>query len=688
MRVVLVGPDLEENLSLRYLLSSLKSAGHEATLAAFDTMDDFAKVMAIAGPADLVGLSMCYQVRANEFLGLAAALKAARPARPVVAGGHYASCAASDLLQRHPELDAIAIAEGERTLVELANLRDFSPASLSLVPGMVYRDGDRVVATKARPALAELDSLPWPDRSGPARLMSGVPTAYLMGSRGCLGACDYCCISALHRMVEGPRFRQRSPQDIAGEMAHLYHQRGVRQFIFHDDNFLVPDQARNVERIDALDRAIRGQRMRRLGLALKCRPGDVDRDVFLRLREMGLLRVFLGIESGSAAGLRSIGRHQQVVEEEHRALDICQDLGISTQYTIILFHPEATLSSMREDLAFVRRHPGHPMSYCRAEIYAGTPLEKRMVRAGRSYGNYLARAYHYSDGLTALAWEAGSGLLRERCFSQGNILGRIIRLDHQVAVLRHFYDGISIDDLSDDFAALESAVNLDTANLMADLFDACEAEPDLASPALQTCLADITAREQASRASFEARLCTLREAMSAECAGVIDHAQSASPIRAPQRLPLHAAAVVMAVSMIGCKNEAQPGSDGGRVLDSSIKLDQGGMNEMAPPPLDANLKPDTRVFVDQGGMIEAPPPPVDANIGVRYDAGVVTVDTRGPDLGGDVGDAQSGEVHGDTQALDQRPADATVPKDTRLFIDQGGMIEAPPPPVDAAIPRG
>ena len=36
---------------------------------------------------------------------------------------------------------------------------------------------------------------------------------------------------------------------IVEEMAWLYHDRGVRQFIFHDDNFLVPSQERNLERI-------------------------------------------------------------------------------------------------------------------------------------------------------------------------------------------------------------------------------------------------------------------------------------------------------------------------------------------------------------------------------------------------------------------------------------------------------
>jgi radical SAM superfamily enzyme YgiQ (UPF0313 family) len=689
MRVALVGPDQEENLSLRYLLSALKAAGHEAVLAQFDTAEDFQKVVAVAKGADLVGLSMCYQVRAREFL--AAALKAERPGRPVVAGGHYASCAAKDLLALHPELDAILVGEGERALVELAALEEFSAKDFATIPGLVFREGDEVVSVPPRPAVEELDTLTWPDRTGPARLMSGVPTAYLMGSRGCLSACDYCCISALHRLAPGKRFRQRSVSDIAGEMADLYHHRGVRQFIFHDDNFLVPDKAANLERIDALDRAIRGHRMRRLGLALKCRPGDVDRDVFLRLREMGLIRVFLGIESGSAAGLRSIGRHRQAVEDEHRALDICHDLGISVQYTIILFHPEASLASMREDLAFVRRHAHFPMSYCRAEIYSGTPLEARMIQAGRSYGDYLGRAYNYSDPLAALAWEASSDLLLERCFTQTNIQGRIIRLDHQVAVLRHFYDNPSIDELSDDFAAFESRVNLDTAALMGEIFEACEAHPEASSPALRVWLDDITARERVARATFEDEACRLREAMSAQYEGLIEHARAGSSAPRAQRLPLHAAAVVLAMSMMNCNqsgtSEMAPSPlDASRARDANPK-DQNGMNEMAPPPVDASTRKDTRVFLDQGGMFEAPPPPVDAPV-VPLDASKdtkTTPDTRDSgsiDAGSDGGKVDGGTADGSSDGAPNDGGDARKP-DARVYVDQGGMFEAPPPPVDA-----
>ena len=42
----------------------------------------------------------------------------------------------------------------------------------------------------------------------------------------------------LDRMVGGPGLRRgrRDPERVADEMAELYHERGIRQFVFHDDN--------------------------------------------------------------------------------------------------------------------------------------------------------------------------------------------------------------------------------------------------------------------------------------------------------------------------------------------------------------------------------------------------------------------------------------------------------------------
>ncbi|MFO0615605.1 MAG: cobalamin B12-binding domain-containing protein [Polyangiaceae bacterium] len=183
MRFLLVGPDLESNLSLGYLASALRTAGHEADIASFNDGGDIRDVVRRSRDADAIGLSISFQVRAPEFLALASALKRAAPAKPIIAGGHFATCAAEELLRDFSSLDLIVQHEGEDAIVELANLGSEMVSKAHGLLGVVVRGEDRVPrATAKRPALRDLDRLPRPDRSGPARLIAGVPTAYFMGA--------------------------------------------------------------------------------------------------------------------------------------------------------------------------------------------------------------------------------------------------------------------------------------------------------------------------------------------------------------------------------------------------------------------------------------------------------------------------------------------------------------------------
>ena len=604
MRVALVGPDLEENLSIRYLAAALAAAGHVPVIVRFESGEDLAQARTEAAEADLVGLSMCYQVRAVQFLELAAALKRDRPTRPIVAGGHFASCAAAELLEHSPALDAVAIHEGEQTIVALAALSTWTPAALAEVRGIAYRGAGGIERTAPREIVADLDTLAWPDRSGPARLVSGVPTAYMMGSRGCVSSCDYCAITTLHRLAPGKRFRQRDPEAIVEEVSWLYHERGVRQFVFHDDNFLVPSVPHNLARIEAIERALRRRGVRRIGLVLKCRPAEVDPAVFRRLRELGLLRVFLGVESATPEGLASIGR-QQTVSESERALAVCEDLGISTQYTVIVFHPEATPATMLADLAFVRRHLAHPLSFCRAEIYAGTPLERRMIEAGRAQGTYLAREYTYTDATTAAIWAAGRSLLDARCWSPTNLLGQSIQLDHLASTYEHFYEGRDVDALVGDLRAWQLEVNRDSVELFEELVRACAGT---AGGSLARRLAELGERERAATALLFQRGCELRAALHAASQEKLELAAMAAasaPARF-SRLQRHAAAALLALGLAGGCG------------DSGVKLDH-GVIEAPPPPMDRGVG-DKGVKYDRG-VIEAPPPPMDK--GVKHDNGVI-----------------------------------------------------------------
>lgn len=609
MRFSLVGPDLESNLSLGYLAASLRRAGHQAEIVSYTTDDDAPLVLRAARDADVVGLSLSFQVRAPEYLELARALKRDRPTRPVIAGGHFATCAASELLRDNPALDLIVQHEAERSLVELADLGPQMMARAKEVAGVVYREGDEIHGSPLRRANDELDALPLPDRVGPSRLIGGVPTAYLMGSRGCIRNCDYCCITTLHRLAPGARFRQRSPENVVAELAELYYRRGVRQFVFHDDNFLVPNPERNLERIGQYERAIAEAGLRDLGLVLKCGPQDLDRASLAKLKEMGLIRVFLGIESGSQCGLDSIGRRQTPVDTE-RAVGLCEEFDVSSQYTMIIFHPDATIESMLADLDFVERHPAHPLNYCRAEIYAGTPLERRMLESGRSLGTYMARTYQYADERVARVWKHGKGLFAGRCWGEDEILGQAIRLDHQVIVLKHFYDSAESRDVVRDFRAWQVELNLETAGLFRQLVVACGQASSDDAPELLATLEALRTIERDSRAKQLDTLCELRARIARIVDPLIEYVTSPETRPAvPRRAPRHMAALLVAASLLGCGGAMHPDD---------------GVAEAAPPPYDDGERrvEEFRREVGNDGVVLTDPLPNDPDA-TTPDAGVV-----------------------------------------------------------------
>jgi len=574
MNVLLVGPDFEENLSVRYLISSLRAAGHEATFAAFDGPKDADQVLGTIGGADLVGLSMCFQARAREFIALARAMKAARPDLGIVAGGHYASCAARDLLAHHPEIDLVVLHEGERTLAEIADLAALSCERLASIRGIAYREGTEVRMTAPRPTVQDLDTLPLPDRSGRVRTQAGVPVAYLLGSRGCIGSCTYCCITTLHRLAPGKSFRRRSPERVADEMAALYRERGIRQFVFHDDNFLVPSPARNHERFEALAKALESRGVRDIGLVIKCRPQDADASVLRRLRDMGLLRIFFGVETGTEAGLRCLNRKHTVADSE-RTLDLCKSLGISAQFTIMVFHPDATMATVRDDIAFMRRHADQALNFCRAEIYAGTPLEQRMIAEGRARGDYLARVYSFGDPSVELLCNLWRRIFGPRCTDSQGILNLSIGMNYRAAVINRFYRRPGAQALAARIEAFCREVNTDSLDRFEALVEACAGREDLSDPAAEKAVRDIACDEADSRGVLEPEARAIIRAIDAfaTAARTTNRPRKPNADAVPRTLGFPAA--VLLAAGLACSDTE--------------------MSEMAPPPLDAGpsyLRPD------------------------------------------------------------------------------------------------
>jgi radical SAM superfamily enzyme YgiQ (UPF0313 family) len=436
--VALVGAELEENLSLRYLAAALAAKGFEPRIVPFsgDADPDVAAREILATAPLAVGLSLPFQLRARETLEVASRLRAHGYGGGVVAGGHFATFEHRNILARYPAVDAVVRHEGEQTLVELCErLRD--GVSLAGLAGTVARGPSGPVVGPKRP-LAALDELLPPLRQPVPADVLGVRIAPVVGSRGCYADCAFCCIYAYAENADGPRYRMRSVESIAAEMEAEYRQRGARLFVFHDDNFFVPSVSKNRARYRRLAELLAAAGMNDIGLVIKCRPNDVDRGLFEDLRAMGMMRAYVGIETNSDEGIVSLNRRIST-DDNARALSLFEELSVFATYNVLIFDPEATFDGIAKNLDFMERFAATPFNFCRAEVYAGTPLQQILASQGRLEGDFFAWTYRMRDPRVELLFRIATTAFAARNFRADGVanLGMGIRFDAEV--LRRFY---------------------------------------------------------------------------------------------------------------------------------------------------------------------------------------------------------------------------------------------------------
>ncbi len=352
----------------------------------------------------------------------------------MVAGGHFAAMHAEQLLADVPALDSVAIGEGEPILCQLAE----SLADPSRVGGLVWRNGDKIVKNADAVKPPDLDVLPFPPRKDPFDDYLGIPITNILSSRGCSRSCAFCSIAAWHKLCGGDRLRLRAPDNVAEEMAALY-RRGVRVFNFHDDNFVLDDKAAMLRRLDELEAALQARGVTSpIAFAIKCRPDTVDVELFERLKAMGMFRIFLGVEAGTAESLRRLGRGQ-TVEDNVRALGIVKQLDIHTCFNLLLLNPDSTLEDMSANVAFLREHPHHAMNFCRTEVYSGTPLEKWLRRQDRLLGDYWGYDYQISDPRAQTAFEIMYPAFEARNYGDEGLHHLTMQIDYEQQLLQRFF---------------------------------------------------------------------------------------------------------------------------------------------------------------------------------------------------------------------------------------------------------
>jgi anaerobic magnesium-protoporphyrin IX monomethyl ester cyclase len=464
--VALVGPEIEENLSLRYIAATLSQGGHTSDIIAFNGPSDFAPAVAriVETNPPVVGVSLAFQWRANDFLALVVKLREAGYRGHITAGGHFGTFAAREILTDFPELDSICVQEAEHTFTALVE-HVVAARPLDSIAGLWLRSPDGAPFSTGHPALPDLATLATPDRRGEPAACFGHGISPLVSSRGCYANCSFCCIAAWHEQSQpGKRYRLREVDDVAAEMVEMQRTRGIDIFVFHDDNFFVPGHKKNIERFNGLADALERRGIGNFATVVKARPTDVTPAVFRVLKErLRCIRTYIGIETDADQGLSTLQRWSQS-KQNHRSIDVARELGLYACFNMLLFDPDTTIDSLETNIAFMRFAPEFPSNFGRVELYAGTPLLARMQAEGRCRGDYVSWDYTLSDPDAERVFQIAMRCFDERNFGIDALANRIMGTRFDVEVCRHFHPDIFRPEWLEEGKALSRTMSLSSAD--------------------------------------------------------------------------------------------------------------------------------------------------------------------------------------------------------------------------------
>lgn len=209
MKTVLVAINakyIHSNLAVYSLRSYARTFGYEPELLEFtinQQKDQILKGIYEAKP-DLLCFS-CYIWNLSYVEEIIEDIKKILPEVTIWAGGPEVSYDAPKFLKRHPEVDGIMCAEGEKTLTELISYYEIGKSqgkSLDGINGIVYQENKTIHQTPLRDIM-NMDDLVFPYENLKDFEHKII---YYESSRGCPFSCSY-CLSSIDKKL---RFRSFS----------------------------------------------------------------------------------------------------------------------------------------------------------------------------------------------------------------------------------------------------------------------------------------------------------------------------------------------------------------------------------------------------------------------------------------------------------------------------------------------
>jgi hypothetical protein len=178
---------------------------------------------------------------------------------------------------------------------------------------------------------------------------------------------------------------QRPVDDLADEVAALYHDRSVRVVRLVDDNLLGPDPRAARAWLADLEAALRRRRVGKMAWRLMAEPSALSDEVADTLVRLGVLSVLIGVESLTPQGKSALGRRGRHADDQV-ALRRLARRGIAPILNVLALRPDATLADTRAELAGLAQLDDFAWDVIPLVVWPGTALARDLAAKGQLAG--------------------------------------------------------------------------------------------------------------------------------------------------------------------------------------------------------------------------------------------------------------------------------------------------------------
>lgn len=281
-------------------------------------------------------------VLVKNAIEIAKSIKLHFPEIKIIFGGVHPTIAPEEVLINQ-FIDIVVRGEGEITFLDIVKNKP-----LKEILGISYKTNGYFSHNMDRPPIDNIDCLPFPayhlmpmshyhTALGSAKR---TPAMSIFATRGCPGRCTFCYSGTL-----GKKIRQRSPENIIGEIELLMDKYKIREISFYDDTFTAFKN--NVLKFCELIQK------KNIDLTWSCmsRVDYANEDVLKEMKVSGCHQICYGVESADENILKNIKKRISL-EKVKSAVEMTKKAKIDVRLSFMLGNPGDTIESMEKTIKY------------------------------------------------------------------------------------------------------------------------------------------------------------------------------------------------------------------------------------------------------------------------------------------------------------------------------------------------